>query len=79
MIVGILIGILLMTNLGFIYCCLNLQKKIEVLEKPKPIKQKKVKPKLTEEQKEKQEKIKKSFDNMMEYGYEQALKASREE
>lgn len=72
MVVGILIGILIMFNLIFIYCCLKLQKKIEVLEKPD-------KPTLTEEQKQKQEKIKKSFDNMMGYGYEQALKASKKE
>jgi len=38
-----------------------------VVEKPKQAK-------LTREQKEKQEKMRKSFENMMGYGYEDALK-----
>lgn len=69
MLTGILIGILLMSNLGFIYCCLYLQKKIE--EKPEEPKKKIT---INEDEKEKVEKIRKHFDNLMNYDYERALK-----
>ncbi len=48
----------------------KLQRKIDEFNKKEP--------KLTQEQKEKQEKLRESFNNMMEYGYEDALKGKKE-
>ena len=48
----------------------KLQRKIDEFNKKEP--------KLTKEEKEKQEKLRESFNNMMEYGYEDALKGKKE-
>lgn len=48
----------------------KLQRKIEEFNKKEP--------KLTKEEKEKQEKIQKSFNNLMEYDYDTALKGKKE-
>ena len=48
----------------------KLQRKIEEFNKKEP--------KLTKEEKEKQEKIQKSFNNLMEYDYDTALKSKKE-
>ena len=48
----------------------KLQRKIDEFNKKEP--------KLTKEEKEKQEKLRESFNNMMEYGYETALKGKKE-
>ena len=51
----------------------NIEKMQEnTVEKPK-------KAELTEEQKQKQEKLRKHFENLMGYGYEEALKSSKGE
>jgi uncharacterized protein YnzC (UPF0291/DUF896 family) len=55
----------------------KLQKRINELNE-KNDKKEEIKPQLTEEEKKKQEKIKKSFNNLMEYGYEDALKGKGE-
>lgn len=55
----------------------KLQKKIDDLNE-KNLKKEAPKPQLTEEEKEKQEKLRESFNNMMEYGYETALKGKKE-
>lgn len=47
--------------------------RIYIDRKPKPI-EKVEKPKLTKEQKKKQEELRKNFENLMGYGYEDALK-----
>lgn len=68
MIVGIIIGVLLcgMAYLGK----MNFDLTRKLKEKPKPVKKK-----LTKEQKEKIEKFNKSFEELMEYGYEIALRS----
>lgn len=48
----------------------KLQRKIDEFNKKEP--------KLTKEEKEKQEKIQKSFNNLMEYDYDTALKGKKE-
>lgn len=48
----------------------KLQRKIDEFNKKEP--------KLTKEEKKKQEKLRESFNNMMEYGYETALKGKKE-
>lgn len=48
----------------------KLQRKIEEFNKKEP--------KLTQEEKEKQEKMQKSFNNLMEYDYDTALKGKKE-
>lgn len=48
----------------------KLQRKIEEFNKKEP--------KLTKEEKEKQEKMQKSFNNLMEYDYDTALKGKKE-
>lgn len=48
----------------------KLQRKIDEFDKKEP--------KLTKEEKEKQEKIQKSFNNLMEYDYDTALKGKKE-
>lgn len=48
----------------------KLQRKIDELNKKEP--------KLTQEEKEKQEKMQKSFNNLMEYDYDTALKGKKE-
>lgn len=55
----------------------NLQLKINELSK-KNEKKEENKPQLTEEERKKQEKIKKSFNNLMEYDYDDALKGKGE-
>lgn len=55
----------------------KLQKKIDDLNE-KNSKKEAPKPQLTEEEKQKQEKLRESFNNMMEYGYETALKGKKE-
>ena len=55
----------------------KLQKKIDELNKINS-KKEAPKPQLTEEEKQKQEKLRESFNNMMEYGYETALKGKKE-
>lgn len=55
----------------------KLQKKIDEMNKINS-KKEAPKPQLTEEEKQKQEKLKESFNNMMEYGYETALKGKKE-
>lgn len=55
----------------------KLQKKIDDLNK-KNLKKEAPKPQLTEEEKQKQEKIQKSFNNLMEYDYDTALKGKKE-
>lgn len=55
----------------------KLQRKIDELNKINS-KKEAPKPQLTEEEKQKQEKLKESFNNMMEYGYETALKGKKE-
>lgn len=55
----------------------KLQKKIDNLNK-KNLKKEAPKPQLTEEEKQKQEKIQKSFNNLMEYDYDTALKGKKE-
>lgn len=55
----------------------KLQKKIDDLNE-KNLKKEAPKPQLTEEEKLKQEKLRESFNNMMEYGYETALKGKKE-
>lgn len=60
--------LLILINLGillYVLMQINLLKCIPKEEK---------KPKLTKEEREKQEKIKKHFENLMNYDYEQALK-----
>lgn len=52
----------------------KLQKKIDDLNE----KNLKPKPQLTEEEKQKQEKMQKSFNNLMEYDYDTALKGKKE-
>lgn len=55
-----------------IICCLKVGKQAdEVLETKRP--------ELSEEEKEKQEKLRKNFDNLMKYDYNQALKSSKGE
>lgn len=48
----------------------KLQRKIDEFNKKEP--------KLTKEEKEKQEKMQKSFNNLMEYDYDTALKGKKE-
>ena len=48
----------------------KLQRKIDEFNKKEP--------KLTQEEKEKQEKMQKSFNNLMEYDYDTALKGKKE-
>lgn len=55
----------------------KLQLKINELSK-KNEKKEENKPQLTEEERKKQEKIKKSFNNLMEYDYDDALKGKGE-
>ena len=55
----------------------KLQQKIDELNKINS-KKEAPKPQLTEEEKQKQEKLRESFNNMMEYGYETALKGKKE-
>lgn len=55
----------------------KLQKKIDDLNKINS-KKEAPKPQLTEEEKQKQEKIQKSFNNLMEYDYDTALKGKKE-
>jgi uncharacterized protein YnzC (UPF0291/DUF896 family) len=55
----------------------KLQKKIDELNKINS-KKEAPKPQLTEKEKQKQEKLRESFNNMMEYGYETALKGKKE-
>ena len=55
----------------------KLQRKIDELNKINS-KKEAPKPQLTEEEKKKQEKLRESFNNMMEYGYETALKGKKE-
>ena len=55
----------------------KLQNKIDDLNE-KNSKKEAPKPQLTEEEKQKQEKLRESFNNMMEYGYETALKGKKE-
>lgn len=59
----------------FFICALKANKETEesiTEEKPK-------KAELSEEQKKKQEKMRESFENLMGYGYEEALKSSKGE
>lgn len=55
----------------------KLQKKIDNLNE-KNLKKEAPKPQLTQEEKEKQEKMQKSFNNLMEYDYDTALKGKKE-
>ena len=60
----------------FIVCCLKIQpiesETIKSEEKPNKVE-------LSEEQKEKQEKLRKNFENLMGFDYEKALKSSKGE
>jgi hypothetical protein len=75
--IGIGVLLILIAIIIFEICIVRAIKDIPVKEEPKVIEKPKEE-KLTDEQKKKQEKLRKSFDNLMGYGYEQALKPKGE-
>jgi uncharacterized membrane protein len=65
MLIAIIVILILVAIIGFEICCLKMVPKTE----PKPEIRK-----LTEKEKQKQEELRKNFQELMDYDYEKALK-----